>query len=372
MLHVPARPEINSVKDLNGKKVNVMPKGSASSALVRKAFKMLDVEMNEANLTIADALHEMRAGTVYATAYYCPSRFPHFAEAGGDYGRAGPSSGRGSAAYATQTHQSCSDTANPKQGEPTPPKGSACPEFFGPYHNRRRYMPTFRRARLFNAEITTAVGRRCVLAGHARNRAKHVILCSAPPRRFPRGTHHCSTKRSAAQTSAGKTENAIDRASVPAEAFIKRVRRGYRLPRSGGRDGPRARQRADPECLRQLQRRHRRFCPDVRGTASEHAARVREALPGSKDALVFPLNLICHKGVAAQDSAIVALMMIETAYLAAVLAGRAIKRRDVQRGALLGAARLTPAAHHGAQMEIAINNKATSDDAARSIKAISR
>ena len=39
MLHVLARPEINSLKDLHGKKVNVMPKGSASSVSFPRFLK---------------------------------------------------------------------------------------------------------------------------------------------------------------------------------------------------------------------------------------------------------------------------------------------------------------------------------------------
>jgi len=86
MLHVLVRPEINSLKDLHGKKVNVMPKGSASSALVPKTFKTLGVEVDEANLTIADALQQMRAGTLYATACYCPVPVPAYPALGPDLG----------------------------------------------------------------------------------------------------------------------------------------------------------------------------------------------------------------------------------------------------------------------------------------------
>ncbi len=86
MLHVLARPEINSLSDLNGKKVNVMPKGSASSALVPKTFKALGVEVDQENLTIGDALQRMRAGTLYATACYCPVPVPAFSGLSPDLG----------------------------------------------------------------------------------------------------------------------------------------------------------------------------------------------------------------------------------------------------------------------------------------------
>jgi len=78
MLHILARPEINSLKDLSGKKVNVMPKGSASSALVPKTLKTLGIEVDEVNIQIADALQQMRAGTIYATACYCPVPVPAY------------------------------------------------------------------------------------------------------------------------------------------------------------------------------------------------------------------------------------------------------------------------------------------------------
>jgi TRAP-type uncharacterized transport system substrate-binding protein len=78
MLHVLVRPEIKSVKDLHGKKMNVMPKGSASSALVPKTLKALGIVIDEVNLTIGDALQQMRAGTIYGTACYCPAPVPGF------------------------------------------------------------------------------------------------------------------------------------------------------------------------------------------------------------------------------------------------------------------------------------------------------
>jgi TRAP transporter TAXI family solute receptor len=86
MLHVLARPEIKSVKDLAGKKMNVMPKGSASSVLVPKVLKTLGVGVEEVNLTIADALQAMRAGDVIATACFCPVPVPAYPALPADLG----------------------------------------------------------------------------------------------------------------------------------------------------------------------------------------------------------------------------------------------------------------------------------------------
>jgi TRAP transporter TAXI family solute receptor len=86
MLHVLVRPEIKSLKDLHGKKMNVMPKGSASSALVPKTLKALGIVVDEVNLTIADALQQMRSGNIDATACYCPAPVPGFASLGADLG----------------------------------------------------------------------------------------------------------------------------------------------------------------------------------------------------------------------------------------------------------------------------------------------
>jgi len=86
MLHVLVRPEIKSLKDLHGKKMNVMPKGSASSALVPRTLGALGIVVDEVNLTIGDALQDMRAGKIYATACYCPVPVPGFIALDADLG----------------------------------------------------------------------------------------------------------------------------------------------------------------------------------------------------------------------------------------------------------------------------------------------
>ena len=57
---------------------------------------------------------------------------------------------------------------------------------------------------------------------------------------------------------------------------------------------------------------------------------VLELFPAVKDPLVFPMNLVWHKDIAAQYGATIAFAMLALASLAAVLAGRLMERRDVR------------------------------------------
>lgn len=82
MLQVLARPDVNSVHDLSGKKVNIYPKGSVAS----KVFKTLGVEIEEVNLGIVDSVQQMRAGQVYASACVCSVPIPAFAGVSADTG----------------------------------------------------------------------------------------------------------------------------------------------------------------------------------------------------------------------------------------------------------------------------------------------
>jgi TRAP-type uncharacterized transport system substrate-binding protein len=75
MLQVLARPEVSSLKDLSGKRVNVYPKGSIASSV----FKTLGLEIEEINLAIPDSVQQMRTGQVYASACICSVPIPAFA-----------------------------------------------------------------------------------------------------------------------------------------------------------------------------------------------------------------------------------------------------------------------------------------------------
>jgi len=66
-LHLLARPEIRSLKDLAGKPVNLGEEGSASAVLGREVLNRLDVKINEVNLGLEAALDGMRNGQIVAT-----------------------------------------------------------------------------------------------------------------------------------------------------------------------------------------------------------------------------------------------------------------------------------------------------------------
>ena len=82
MLQVLARPEPSSLKDLNGKKINVFPKGSVIPILL----KTLGVEIEEVNLSIPDGIQQMRTGEVHATACFCSVPIPAYAAVSSDLG----------------------------------------------------------------------------------------------------------------------------------------------------------------------------------------------------------------------------------------------------------------------------------------------
>ena len=74
MIQLVARPEIGSLKDLIGKKVNIYPKGS----VVTPVLKALGIEFEEVHGSFADSLEQMRAGTVFASACFCAVPIPAF------------------------------------------------------------------------------------------------------------------------------------------------------------------------------------------------------------------------------------------------------------------------------------------------------
>jgi TRAP-type uncharacterized transport system substrate-binding protein len=74
MLQIIARPEINSLKDLHGKKVNILPKGSIASSILRA----IGVEIEEVNGTIPDGIEQMRAGKIAANGCVCSVPIPAY------------------------------------------------------------------------------------------------------------------------------------------------------------------------------------------------------------------------------------------------------------------------------------------------------
>ncbi len=65
--HLIARPEIKTLADLDGKRINLGEEGSASAVLGREVLNSLDIKFDEANLSLEMALNEMRKGQLSAT-----------------------------------------------------------------------------------------------------------------------------------------------------------------------------------------------------------------------------------------------------------------------------------------------------------------
>lgn len=65
--HLLARPEINSLADLDGKSVNLGEQGSASAMLGREVLNSFGVKVNEVNLGLDAALDGMQKGQISAT-----------------------------------------------------------------------------------------------------------------------------------------------------------------------------------------------------------------------------------------------------------------------------------------------------------------
>jgi TRAP-type uncharacterized transport system substrate-binding protein len=74
-----ARPEYKSLQELNGKKVNVLPKGAFTATIAPKLLKMLGVEIVPVNYSHSDAIQLMRLGEIDGSLCICPVPLPAFA-----------------------------------------------------------------------------------------------------------------------------------------------------------------------------------------------------------------------------------------------------------------------------------------------------
>jgi uncharacterized protein len=70
-LHVLVRPEINSLYDLEGKKVNFSDKGSGAQLSSQGIFATLRIKVTEANMGQGDAIEAMKKGELAATMCTC-------------------------------------------------------------------------------------------------------------------------------------------------------------------------------------------------------------------------------------------------------------------------------------------------------------
>jgi uncharacterized protein len=85
-LHLMARPEIRSVRDLEGKAVNFSDIGGGTQFVAQELFQKLGVKVREVNMGQADAIEKMKSGEVAATVYVAGKPGPAFARAPKDLG----------------------------------------------------------------------------------------------------------------------------------------------------------------------------------------------------------------------------------------------------------------------------------------------
>jgi uncharacterized protein len=77
--HVLARPESKSLQDLNGKKVNVLPKGAFTATIAPQLLKTLGVDVVPVNFGHNEAIQLLRAGEIEGAVCICPVPLPAFA-----------------------------------------------------------------------------------------------------------------------------------------------------------------------------------------------------------------------------------------------------------------------------------------------------
>lgn len=77
-LHILARPGIDTIQDLKGKKVSFNTKGSGTARFTPKVFKALGIDVEETTMAQGDAIQAMRDGKLDATACSCPMPLPAF------------------------------------------------------------------------------------------------------------------------------------------------------------------------------------------------------------------------------------------------------------------------------------------------------
>ena len=68
--HLVARPDINSLEQLRGLKVNLDAKGSGTSYSMRDVFKNLGIEIEEVNMSQSEAFEKIKSGEIAATVLF--------------------------------------------------------------------------------------------------------------------------------------------------------------------------------------------------------------------------------------------------------------------------------------------------------------
>jgi TRAP transporter TAXI family solute receptor len=85
-LHILARPGIERIEDLKGKKVSFNTKGSGTAHFTPSIFKILGIDVTETTMAQGDAIQAMRNGELDATACSCPMPIPAFPEVKPEWG----------------------------------------------------------------------------------------------------------------------------------------------------------------------------------------------------------------------------------------------------------------------------------------------
>jgi TRAP transporter TAXI family solute receptor len=84
-VHVLARPEIDSLKDLAGRKVNFGPKGSGTAMTTKILFDVEDIPVEPLNLSYSEALAALKAGTIAAAVFIVGKPATYFREIGSEH-----------------------------------------------------------------------------------------------------------------------------------------------------------------------------------------------------------------------------------------------------------------------------------------------
>src|SRR5262249_78947 len=77
-LHILARPGIERIEDLKGKKVSFNSKGSGTARFTPLVFKTLGIDVSETTMAQGDAIQAMRNGELHPPPCSCPMPLPAF------------------------------------------------------------------------------------------------------------------------------------------------------------------------------------------------------------------------------------------------------------------------------------------------------
>lgn len=85
-VHILARPEIQSLKDLAGKRVNIGPKGSGTAMTAKLLFDIEDIPIEALNLSHSEALAALKADSISAAVFIVGKPATYFREIRNDQG----------------------------------------------------------------------------------------------------------------------------------------------------------------------------------------------------------------------------------------------------------------------------------------------